>query len=283
MTDPVTIHDGLAIYAVGDGAPVLLMPYPHSFTRVPAAEGTLSSILQTMGRRVISFDPPGAYRSTRPARNDLPEMLACAQEALDLSGVSDPVDVVGHSMSALCSLVLALDRPDRVRRLALVGGLSGTPALRRYKAIPYSWGLGDPRFWRMATLGLRMRRGRATLADHNRLQYLIALASYRDPSQIPPLPTGADAEHKPAPVRSRWARTSRRLDFRTRLDEVRAPTWIAVGRYDPQTPVGCSVELAKGIPDAALVIFERSGHAPFVEERERFSAALSAFWERPGD
>lgn len=86
MTDPITINDGLAIYAVGDGEPVLLMPYPHGFSRVPAAEGTLSSILQEMGRRVISFDPPGAYRSTRPARVDLPEMLSCAQEAIRASG-----------------------------------------------------------------------------------------------------------------------------------------------------------------------------------------------------
>ncbi len=136
----------------------------------------------------------------------------------------------------------------------------------------------DPRFWRIARLGLCLRSGRATLADHNRLQSLIAEASYRDPSLIPPLPTGAEAARKPAPIRDRWARTSRRLDFRMRLGEVRVPTWIAVGRYDPQTPVGCSVELARGIPDTALVIFERSGHAPFAEERPRFTEALRAFW-----
>lgn len=51
-----------------------------------------------------------------------------------------------------------------------------------------------------------------------------------------------------------------------------------MGRYDSQTPVGCSVELAKGIPGAALAIFERSGHAPFAEERPRFTGALGAFW-----
>lgn len=278
MTDPITIHEGLAIYANGDGDPVLLMPYPHSFTRVPAAEGTLASILHEMGRRVISFDPPGAYRSTRPARVDLSEMLDCACEALDASGVSGPIDVIGHSMSSLCSLALALEHPDRVRRLALIGSMSGYPALRRHNAIPYRWGWSDPRFWRMAALGLRLRRGGATLADHNRLQRLMAEVSYRNISLIPPLPAGEDAEHQPAPIRSRWARTSRRLDFRARLGEVRVPTWIAVGRYDPQTPVGCSIELAKKISGADLVIFERSGHAPFAEERERFTAALAAFW-----
>lgn len=278
MTDPVAINDGLAIYAVGDGEPVLLMPYPHGFTRVPAVEGTLASILVEMGRRVISFDPPGAYRSTRRARVDLPEMIGCAREALDTGGAGGPVDVIGHSMSSLCSLAFALEHPDRVRRLAVVGALSGTPAIRRHKGIPYAWGISDPRFWRMTALGLRLRHGSATLADHNRLQRLIAEASYRDPSLIPPLPVDADAAQQPAPIRDRWARASRRLDLRARLGEIRVPVWIAVGRYDSQTPVGCSVELAKGIPGAELAIFERSGHAPFAEERPHFTGALGAFW-----
>jgi proline iminopeptidase len=46
---------------------------------------------------------------------------------------------------------------------------------------------------------------------------------------------------------------------------------------DPQAPVRCSEELADSIPEAHLIIFERSGHYPFVEERQPFADALSSF------
>ncbi len=69
----------------------------------------------------------------------------------------------------------------------------------------------------------------------------------------------------------------RRLDYQTQLGEIRMPTWVGVGRYDPQTPVACSEDLAQGIPGACLTIFERSGHYPFIEEREQFKLALGEF------
>jgi proline iminopeptidase len=52
------------------------------------------------------------------------------------------------------------------------------------------------------------------------------------------------------------------------LGQVQAPTLLLVGRHDPQTPPACSLELAAGIEDAKLCIFEHSGHSPFIEETE---------------
>ncbi|WP_219825643.1 alpha/beta fold hydrolase [Nonomuraea typhae] len=36
-------------------------------------------------------------------------------------------------------------------------------------------------------------------------------------------------------------------------------------------------ELAAGIPDSKLVIFERSGHSPQIEERESWLTTVRAF------
>ena len=44
----------------------------------------------------------------------------------------------------------------------------------------------------------------------------------------------------------------------------------------------CSEELASGIANARLVIFEHSGHTPFVEEPERFVRELEGFLTKPG-
>ncbi len=77
--------------------------------------------------------------------------------------------------------------------------------------------------------------------------------------------------------RTQWGQVARYLDYRPRLSEVRTPTLILVGRHDPQMPPACAQELAAGIPNARLVIFERSGHYPFLEEPDAFWEAICAF------
>ena len=67
------------------------------------------------------------------------------------------------------------------------------------------------------------------------------------------------------------------LSYADRLGEVQAPTLILAGRHDPEASVACSEELVQGIADGRLVIFEDSGHAPFIEEMPRFVAEVEAF------
>jgi pimeloyl-ACP methyl ester carboxylesterase len=50
---------------------------------------------------------------------------------------------------------------------------------------------------------------------------------------------------------------------------------------DPEAPLQCSLELLEGIPDARLIVFEQSGHAPFVEERVLFADTLARFLSGP--
>ena len=52
------------------------------------------------------------------------------------------------------------------------------------------------------------------------------------------------------------------------------------GRHDRVCPVEGSEATAAGIPGAELVIFERSGHMPFVEETEAYLDAVRAFLSR---
>jgi pimeloyl-ACP methyl ester carboxylesterase len=68
-----------------------------------------------------------------------------------------------------------------------------------------------------------------------------------------------------------------RLDYRARLSEIRVPALIVAGRFDPQAPVLCSEEIARGIPGAQLIIFEHSGHYPSIEERDLFKQTGAEF------
>jgi proline iminopeptidase len=66
-----------------------------------------------------------------------------------------------------------------------------------------------------------------------------------------------------------------------RLDEITVPTLVLGGRYDWITPPEYGAErLRAGIPNSELVIFEESGHYPFIEEPEKFQAAVTAWLAR---
>ncbi len=283
ITDPFTIQDGLAIYQSGVGEPLLLFPYPHGSTLRPMAAGALAAHLVGLGRRVITFDPPGAFRSTRPLQGEMAEMLDCAEETLGICSISGPIDVVGHSMGGLCALGFAIEKPERVRRLLLIGACSGFPAVFRW-SVPHNWcWYRDRAWWQCMGWGFRKMIGWDNLALHKRLDNLVISASYVDRRHIELWDIKPGDKKHPPPLRSVWLRTVRQVDYRPRLDEVQAPTLLCVGRHDPQTPPICSEELAAGIPDADLILFEESGHSPFIEEPQSFLIVASRFFDNTSD
>ncbi len=270
--------NGLATYALGQGSPLLLMPHPHGLTSGLMAESFLAHQLVATGRRVVTFDPPGAYRSTREPYLDMREMLVCAHDALDAWGVRGAVDVMGHGQGGLCALFLAVEQPEHVSRLVLVGGFSGAPAIRRFRGLPWHWRWWrSPEFGRFQRWSSRLGRGRGNLATHKRLFNLVSRVSYADRDRAPQLAIDSLDQRRPPPLRDRWWAVARRLDCRGSLERVSAPTLLCVGRYDPQAPVACSIELQRGIAGARLAVFEHSGHSPFVEEPGRFAEVLEAF------
>jgi len=66
-------------------------------------------------------------------------------------------------------------------------------------------------------------------------------------------------------------------DLKPRLPEISVPTLITVGRTDWITPVSCSETIADLIPDSRLVVFEKSGHSPQIEEAEAWTKVVREF------
>jgi proline iminopeptidase len=67
------------------------------------------------------------------------------------------------------------------------------------------------------------------------------------------------------------------MDLRGKLDKIKVPALIIVGRHDFITPVSMSEEIAHRIHGARLEIFEESGHYAFVEEPEKFNRIVKEF------
>ncbi len=283
--EPHSVIDGLAVYATGEGEPVLIFPYPHAATTVPMVQEPLAEILVGLGHRVVTFDVPGAYRSTREPAGDMQEMIACAIEALDRLGIEGPVDVLGHSMGGLAALAFAIEQPERTNQLVLIGTFSGFPAVARWGMPGSLWRMTDADYWRLIVWGIQDKLGTGSLATHKQLQNLMEGASYYDKSFFTPLEIEADDYKKGVPIREVvWGKNMlRKLSYADRLGAVQAPTLVLAGRHDPEGPLPCSQELQNGIPGSRLVIFEKSGHFPFIEEAERFTNVLDSFLNSKAD
>jgi proline iminopeptidase len=62
----------------------------------------------------------------------------------------------------------------------------------------------------------------------------------------------------------------------SRLGEISVPTLVLAGRHDWITPPAQAAErLHAGLPNSQLVIFEESGHFPFIEEQDKFVTSVS--------
>lgn len=275
---PTVVIDGLAIYREGDGDPVLLLPYPHAHTVEPMAQGELAEILLDLGFSVISFDVPGAYRSTRKPDGTIEEMLECADQTLSALNITEPVPVVGHSMGGLCAVAFAVERPEKTERLVLIGAVAGFPCAAKH-GLPFSaYGPFDVEYWQIIIWGTRIGNGRANLALHKKLQNIMESTLFHDVSFFEPLVVEKDDREKGVPIRMIWSKNMwRKLDYGDRLDEIEAETLVLVGRYDPEAPVECSRELDEGISRSDLVVFENSGHLPFIEEVNDFRKIVGDF------
>ena len=115
--------DGVRLHYVmrGEGTPVVLL---HG-NAVTQADFQASGLMDQLARRhqVIAFDRPGFGHSSRP-RDRLWTPRAQAEllrRALTALGIRRPV-VVGHSMGTMVALAMALDYPDEVAGLVLIGG-----------------------------------------------------------------------------------------------------------------------------------------------------------------
>jgi len=74
-----------------------------------------------------------------------------------------------------------------------------------------------------------------------------------------------------------WKDVMPSFDVRDRLGDISAPTLVMGGRHDWVTPYPESELIAASIPNSELVIFEESGHLPFVEEQDRFTSIVRTF------
>ena len=66
-------------------------------------------------------------------------------------------------------------------------------------------------------------------------------------------------------------------DYRKELKHVKAKTLIVAGRYDGVSTPEFAIQYKTFMPQAKFVMFEQSGHNPYLEESDKFYRLFEDF------
>lgn len=259
----VSVQDTeLFVSRIGAGTPVLVMHgglgIDHSYFR-PWLDG-LGDVAE-----LVFYDHRGNGRSARPALDEVDHATWVADaDALRAHLGHEQVVVLGHSYGGFLALQYALAHPDRVRGLVLVGT---APTMQHWDRVHENITA------RGATPEQRRAfEDRPFADDEDMARTLRALLplyfKHPDPDL---LETMGRQMRFSAAASAAGGRAMADFDLRAELGRITAPTLVLAGREDFIMPTEVTAEpLAAALPHAELVVFEDSGHFPFVEENEAF-------------
>jgi pimeloyl-ACP methyl ester carboxylesterase len=234
----------------------------------PGASGW-SNFQQNLGflsesHRVLLVDLPGFGKSDYvPLKESLPTVAARAvRDLMDTLGI-EQASLIGNSMGGATSVTFAIDYPDRIDKLILMGA-AGFHVKSTFVPMPTE-GLKvlnqvarNPTKEGMRRLIELMVYDSSFLTDElleQRLQ--AALANFR--------PEAANAAPPP------WR------DFTQELGKVKAKSLIIWGRDDRVVPFDGCLGFLWALPDAELHVFSKCGHWAQFEHPDEFNRLVASF------
>jgi pimeloyl-ACP methyl ester carboxylesterase/tetratricopeptide (TPR) repeat protein len=235
-----------------DGPPLILV---HGFSD---SSFSFSRVLPLIDKRfrIYAVDQRGHGDSDRPADGyDMSNFAADVVAFMDAKGIRKAT-IVGHSMGSFVTMQTALDAPERVERVVLIGTAStaNNPAVMGLKAEIDK--LNDP-----------------VPADFAR-EFQVTTSSPTLPKEF--IDTVVSESLKlPAYVWKKAISGVVAKNYRTELKKISIPVTIFWGEKETVFMRDEQDILSKGLPNSSLIIYRDSGHAPHWEEPEKFATDLN--------
>ena len=262
LTTSLRLVTGVSLDVVeqgrSDGTPVIFL---HGFADSWRSFEEVLAHLPSWTRAIApSFRGHG--ESSKPETGygitNLAADIAALHDALEL----EPAVLVGHSLCSAVALRLAIDQPDRVSGIVLVGA---TPTLSASTAARAFW---DDQLARLtdpvdpAFIGSMIEGMVARPVSPGFIERM-ATESAKVPAHV-----------WRAFFESRWRGEG---EYAGELGRVAAPALIVWGDRDPRYGRADQDALAAAIPDARLLIYQGAGHTLHWEEPERFADDVVRF------
>lgn len=263
--------DGVRLHYLeqGKGSPIVLL---HG-NGATAEDWTASGLFDQLAgsHRVIAFDRPGFGHSDRP-RSTIWTPRAQARliaRALEQLGVEQPL-VVGHSFGTLVTLALALDHPESVGGIVLIGGyfygtVRADALLTAPPAIPV---IGDVMRFTVSPL---IAQAVSPLAAKKIFHPAPVSEKFDDfPIELAFRPSQIRAEAAEAGMMIPAAAT-----LNNRLEELNLPVTIIAGAGDKMVfPGPQSARLHDALPQSRLHMIDGAGHMVHYTATDQVAAAI---------
>ena len=269
---PTATVNGTELFyeTVGTGRPILVMHgglgHDHSYFRPwldPLAHGAT----------LIYYDHRGNGHSRASGSLDHDTWIADA-DALRAHLGHERVVVLGHSYGSVLAQEYALRHPERVDGLILC---SSTPAFD-YQAVMMQNAATRATPEQLAALQGGLSAPLAGDESYRRLWGLIAPLYFHHYDAGVGARVFGEVRFSAKAFNAGMFHGLPGFNTLARLGELRMPALILSGRADWITPPAQGgARLAAGIAGARHVIFEESGHYPFVEEPARFISVVESW------
>lgn len=275
--------NGVKLYhrLLGSGSdPVVLIHGGPGFT-----SDYLADDLTTMARShsLLVYDQRGIGRSTLVSDSTA---LAAQRYVEDLEAIRkhlglEQLTLLGHSWGAAPAALYAMQHPERVRRMILVGTI---PPERRRLASAFqamAAARDSVTLRRMAELS-RIREATPGDLAACREYYQLWFTPFFGTSEAASRMKGDVCAGSPESLKNKQNvdkytfASLGNWDWKTSLGRVVVPTLIIHGELDP-LPVESAREWAAAMPNARLLELKGIGHFPYVETPEVFFAAVDRF------
>jgi 2-hydroxy-6-oxonona-2,4-dienedioate hydrolase len=220
------------------------------------------------------FTPPGDYLSGPPQPAQVNHLCAF-MDAVGLKRAS----LAGSSLGGWIAALTALDHPDRVSNLILIGCAAM---------------LSD----RISQMGAMLERvyenGRSAFVENTYQSCLRRMTNLVfDPESIPEalLLMQMTSNAQPWSLAAYDTRmrgladfeTGRRYELGPRLRDIACPKLVISGREDPRDPINQVETVFDGVPKTQFAVFDNCGHFPFLEHPDQFNETVLQFLEASGN
>jgi proline iminopeptidase len=223
--------------------------------------------------RVLIFDARGSGRSGDTPPFTHKQWVEDVDALREWAGAETFV-MAGGSYGGFVSMEYAIRHPERLRALVL----RDTSADHAHNDLALANARASDRVEVDEDKLMRIMEGRIRDNDDFRDCWRELLPLYDfdfDPTTLQARVDSVDYHH--ATHNAAFSENLHQYDVKPYLSDVACPTLVTVGRTDWITPVACSETIAELIPDAQLVVFEKSGHSPPSDEPELFQQTIREF------
>ena len=271
--------DGRRIHYEVHGQGPVLMTVPNSWgLSLPGLRGIYAPLEKHV--TMVYFDPRGMGASS-PVEQEADRGPAAVREdfeALREHLALDRVNAIGWSNGATNLILLASEHPEVFSTaIFLHGNASFLPEDAaamgaRYPELFEAFGVFEKQ---MAATELSADEQNARVKDFDLEVWFPVMFADREAARAKLDEAFGEAEFSWEHARhtqKEWPS----VDFRDELAEIRARSLVIAGSHDV-LPTDKAVEIEEGIPGAAFVVFEASGHFAPLEEPEKFLETVLEF------